>query len=137
MVRSDHEGGDTLIAAVEDVVRELNEDVLSTLAEPIFPFGCGAHPVISKRAGTPHIRYYRRQINKALGKGELPTVAALAAMEVLDAVLRRYTILHQFKLETGETLFIHNTKALHGRTGFAAQSDRLLYRVRMHAGCLG
>lgn len=41
-----------------------------------------------------------------------------------------------FHAEPGDTVFMHNTKVLHGRTGFAADSDRLMYRVRAFATCL-
>ncbi len=36
----------------------------------------------------------------------------------------------------GEILFLNNNKTLHGRSAFAADSARLLYRIRVHAGCL-
>ena len=64
------------------------------------------------------------------------TSRELDAMEALDEVLGRESILFQFHAEAGETLFFHNTKVLHGRTGFSATSNRLIYRTRMHAGCL-
>ena len=58
-------------------------------------------------------------------------------MAALDAALQRPDNQFRFHLKAGETLFLHNTKVLHGRTGFAAGSTRLMYRIRVHAGCLG
>jgi alpha-ketoglutarate-dependent taurine dioxygenase len=60
----------------------------------------------------------------------------LNAIEALDAMLHRDDILFRFHAEAGETVFMHNTKVLHGRTGFPADSHRLMYRIRIHAGCL-
>jgi alpha-ketoglutarate-dependent taurine dioxygenase len=137
MVRTDPEGGDTLLAPVEDVVNELDERVRSILRRPVFPFGTGAHPVLWERDGAPNIRYYRAQIDVSRKRRDRRTETDRAAMETLDDVLRRAVPALRFRLEAGDTLFLHNTKILHGRTGFAEGSARMMYRVRAHAACLG
>ena len=58
-------------------------------------------------------------------------------MAALDAALEQPENQFRFHLQAGETGFLHNTKVLHGRTGFATDSSRLMYRIRVHAGCLG
>jgi alpha-ketoglutarate-dependent taurine dioxygenase len=134
-VRVDRLGGDTLMAPVEDVIDALDEEVVQTLKQPIYPFGRGTRRVLWERNGRPNIRYYRTNIDEACD-GYVLTDRALAAMEALDACLRREDLLFRFHAEPGETLFLHNTKVLHGRTGFAADSDRLMYRIRTRADCL-
>ena len=136
MVRADPKGGDTLVAAVEDVVAALDEQTLTALAEPRFPFGQGAHPVLWQTGTAPSIRYYRSQIDRAREDEDPLTASDLAALDALDAVLARADLLFQVRLEAGDTIFLHNTKALHGRTGFAADSDRMMYRIRVRAACL-
>lgn len=139
MVRAESQGGDTLMAAVEDVVAALDEEVRTNLSEINFPFGRGPQPVLWTRKGATHIRYYRSQIETARLDEDEDELADqdLAAMDALDDVLAREDLQFRFHVAPGETVFMHNTKALHGRTGFPADSDRLMYRIRMHAGCLG
>ncbi len=137
IVRADVDGGDTLMAPVEHVIDALDNDVREVLKRRKFPFGRGAHPVLWKSGGDFRIRYYRSQIEAAREKDNRLTDDDLAALATLDEVLRREDRLFRFHVEAGETIFIHNTKTLHGRSGFATNSDRLLYRIRIHAGCLG
>lgn len=136
MVRAAADGGDTVMAAVEDIVEALDEPTRTTLAAANFPFGRGPQSVLWQTASGPHIRYYRDQIETGRSGDDPLTDRDLVAMEVLDAALDRPELQYRFHVAAGETMFIHNTKALHGRTGFAADSDRLMYRIRMHAGCL-
>jgi alpha-ketoglutarate-dependent taurine dioxygenase len=51
--------------------------------------------------------------------------------------LRDPALQHRFRIESGEIMCMQNTRALHGRTGFDGESDRLMYRIRANAGCLG
>jgi alpha-ketoglutarate-dependent taurine dioxygenase len=135
-VRVDEHGGDTLMAPVEEVISALDPDAKETLAQPKFPFGRGARPVLWEKNGKPNIRYYRTNLDKARQTEDSLTERDLAALEMLDAVLLRDDILFKFHARAGQTVFLQNTKTLHGRTGFSADSDRLMYRMRMHAGCL-
>ena len=137
-VRADPHGGDSLLATVEDVVAALDEDVKDILKKPVFPFGCGDQPVLWERDGMPNIRYFRLQIDKTrAGSEHRLTERDIAAMEALDSVLCSKDVLFQVRAQAGETFFAHNTKALHGRTGFSHDSNRLMYRVRVQVGCLG
>ena len=136
MVRADARGGDTLVAAVEDVVTALDPQTRATLEQPRFPFGQGAHPVLWQTGAAPNIRYYRSQIDRARQDADPLAEPELAAMDALDGVLARTDLLFHVRLEAGDTIFLHNTKALHGRTGFAADSDRMMYRIRVRAAGL-
>ncbi len=137
MVRSDPDGGDTLLVPVEHVVSALGPAMVRTLKRSRVPFGRGDYPILWERNGAPNIRYYRSQIDTALEEGGRVRESDLSGMAVLDAALERPDNQFRFHLKAGETVFLHNTKVLHGRTGFAPVSTRLMYRVRVHAGCLG
>lgn len=136
MVQSDATGGDTLMMPVETILSHLDRETIQTLASPIFPFGKGKAPVFWQTGGRPQIRYYRSQIDSAVENGAPITPTALAAMDALDAVLDRADLQARFHLDPGDILFMDNTRALHGRTGFSDISDRLMYRIRIEAGCL-
>ena len=58
------------------------------------------------------------------------------AQPLIEETLQREEVQFRFHIEAGETIFIHNTKALHGRTAFPDGSRRLMYRIRIPAGCL-
>lgn len=138
MVQADREGGDTILIAVEDILDKLAPDTASFLHREIFPFGRNLTSIFWHVGGASHIRYYRSQIDDTCRKIGLPLDdEVLGALDALDAVLQDDSIAHRFRIESGNTLFLHNTRVLHGRTGFASDSNRLMYRFRMHAGCLG
>jgi hypothetical protein len=136
-VRVDADGGDTLMAPIENVLEFLNDEVRSALSQPHFPFGeHERHAVLWNQNGGSNIRYYRTQIDNAQKKETRISEAETFAIDSLDSVLNRESIQFRFRVQPGETVFMHNTKVLHGRTGFAAESDRLMYRIRAHVGCL-
>lgn len=135
MVKADPGGGATLMLPVETILRALDPDVVQTLARPVYDFGKGPLPILwQTQSGAIHIRYYRTQIMEG---GGVVDDKALAAMDALDRTIEDEQLHHRFRISSGETLYMHNTKVLHGRTGFQETSDRLMYRIRMHAGCLG
>jgi len=137
-VQADPQGGDSLLAAVEDVVAALDDATKNALTKPMFPFGCGDQPVLWENGGLLNIRYSRLQIDKTrAGSEDKLTERDVAAMDTLDRVLSNERVLFQAHVQPGETLLLHNTKVLHGRTGFSSDSKRLMYRVRVPVGCLG
>lgn len=136
MVRADAAGGRTLLAAVEDVVGALAPEHLAVLRRPVFPFGRGRHAIISGDGAALRVRYYRRQIETALKTAPPLNPEEWAALLALDTALARPDLLFNFQIEPGETLFLRNNAVLHGRTGFSADSDRLMYRFRVNAGRL-
>ena len=137
MVRADPDGGDTLLVPVEHVVKTLGPVMTWRLKRARIPFGRGDFPILWDRDGSPNIRYYRGQIDAGLPPGSRLRRVDLACMAALDTALQHPDNQFRFHLKAGETLFLHNTKVLHGRTGFATDSSRLMYRIRVHAGCLG
>ena len=138
MVRDDPDGGDTLMAAVEDIAGHLDKEVMDTLMRPAFPFGPRTPlPVFWEQSGELNIRFYRSQIDAACKKADPLTEDQAAALDALEMVLSRADVQFRFHIHAGEIIFIHNTKALHARTGFSGDSERLMYRIRVPAGCLG
>ena len=137
MVRSDSSGGDTTLMSVEAVIENLDADILSLLQKPIFPFGKGDFSILWNTGTGPRIRYYRNQIDNAVRRGARVSQEAMTAIDALDEVLERSELGLQFKLQAGDILFLDNTRVLHGRTGFSEASERLMYRIRVEAGCLG
>ncbi|WP_200817742.1 TauD/TfdA family dioxygenase, partial [Calothrix rhizosoleniae] len=126
-------GGESIMVPVEDILQRIDGEVLELLRAPIYPFGDKPSPIIFGELGDEQIRYYRAQIDRALEKRATPlSDKHYAAIETLDRVIQQTEQFSQFKLQPGQMVFMHNTKVLHGRTGFSKESDRLLYRVRLH-----
>ena len=136
MVRSATDGGDSLMVLVDDLVDQLTDADIATLQKPIFPLGKVGLPVLWKEQGAWHMRYYRTQIDTMVAQGYPFPSEGRKAVEALDDALQDTPWYYQFALEGGETLFLNNRRVLHGRTGFGPDSDRLMYRYRLYAGCL-
>ena len=133
-VTHDEIGGDSVLAAIEDVVQHLDPDLIRRLREPVFPFGATLRPVLSGAAGDDEIRYYRSQLERPLHDGTTDlSPEHLAAIDELDAVLEQSQLFHQLVLRAGEVLFMHNRKVLHGRKGFSGDSKRHFRRLRLRA----
>ncbi|MEM8790544.1 MAG: TauD/TfdA family dioxygenase [Pseudomonadota bacterium] len=135
MVRADMEGGDTIMMPVDRILNALAPEIRAVLSRPAFPFGKGPLPILWETDGVTRIRYYRSQIDLS-GGIDLPGEEK-DAMAVLDEVIGREDLQDRFRIEPGDTLYMDNTRVLHGRTGFAPTSNRLMYRIRSHVGCLG
>jgi alpha-ketoglutarate-dependent taurine dioxygenase len=137
-VTHDEAGGESVLAAVEDVVRELDPTVIERLREPVFPFGKRLRPVLSGDPGREEIRYYRAQLDRPLEAGEAEiSPEHRAAIDAVDVVLDRSDLFHQLHLRAGEILFMQNRKVLHGRSGFEGESNRHFRRIRLRARVLG
>ena len=130
---ADNMGGESIIIPVEDILSRIDSDTVELLRDSVFRFGNNQSPILFGATGDEQIRYYRSQIDQTL-KAETSALSDkyYAAIETLDSVLQQPAQLIQFPLQPGQILFMHNRKVLHGRTGFSPESDRLLYRVRLH-----
>ena len=134
---SDRAGGESIMVPVADLLSRLGRDVIELLRAPIYPFGNQPYPILAGDTGHEQIRYYRAQIDRILKAGAPPLSSKyLAALESLDQALQQTEHYSQFPLQAGQIAFMHNHKVLHGRTGFAPESDRLLYRIRLHVASL-
>ena len=130
---SDQAGGESILIPVADLLPRLYREVVTLLRAPVYPFGNHLYPILAGETGNEQIRYYRAQIDRILEAGASPlSDKHRAAIETLDAVLQPTGQFSQFHLQAGQIVFMHNHRVLHGRTGFSPESDRLLYRVRLH-----
>ncbi|EAR52079.1 hypothetical protein OG2516_18480 [Oceanicola granulosus HTCC2516] len=135
-IRSAADGGASTMACADDIVAALPPPLVETLARPQFPFGKGPMPILFGRRSAPQMRYYRSQIDTAAEEaGGLPQ-PLVTALDRLDEILEQVPT-YEFKAQPGEIVFMQNTRVLHGRRGFGGDSDRLMYRIRMHGGALG
>ena len=130
---ADNKGGESIMIPVEDILPWIDDGMAELLRAPVYPFGDEPYPILSGDKGDEEIRYYRAQIERILEAGAPPlSDEHRAAIETLDAVLQQSDRFSQFHLQPGQIVFMHNNKVLHGRKGFPQESDRLLYRVRLH-----
>ena len=131
---SDDMGGASIMVPLEDLLKQLAPEVTELLQAPVYPFGERSYPILQGESGDLKIRYYQAQIDRILKMGATPLSEPYqAALKALDAVLEHPDQPHQFHLKAGQIVLMHNHKVLHGRTGFAQDSDRLLVCwVRFH-----
>ncbi len=136
MVRSACWGGETLIATGREVIESLDEEHRRSLRRPVFPLGKTKRAVLEQTGSSVTLRYYRAQL-EASSRSSAPLDGPEdAALRALDASLSLEAFQYRFPLASGEVVFINNRRALHGRAAFPADSDRLLLRYRINAGCL-
>ncbi|MDJ0706835.1 MAG: TauD/TfdA family dioxygenase [Leptolyngbyaceae cyanobacterium MO_188.B28] len=134
---SDRAGGESIMIPAADLLPRLDRDVVELLRAPAYPFGNQPYPILAGEVGHEQIRYYRAQIDRILQAGAPPlSNQHLAAIESLDKALQQTEHYRQFQLQAGQIVLMHNHKVLHGRTGFSPESDRLLYRIRLHVDSL-
>lgn len=130
-VVADADGGENSYATVDEVIDQLSPKSLKRLQETVYPFGKAEHSVISLKP-KPTIRYYRGQLDYALEQGAPLEDDQRQALQDLDTILTKLAGKNRFKLSPGQALVFNNHKALHGRTGFAEDSSRMLIRIRSH-----
>jgi alpha-ketoglutarate-dependent taurine dioxygenase len=91
-------------------------------------------PVIQQSGGEVVIRYLRYWIDAGHAKiGQPLTREQIAALDTLDACLRRPDLRVEFDLKPGDMYFINNRWTLHNRTAFEdhADPDRRRHLVRL------
>ncbi|MEM0980442.1 MAG: TauD/TfdA family dioxygenase [Cyanobacteria bacterium P01_H01_bin.58] len=136
----DTSGGESILIPIADLIQRLDSETIKHLQEPVYPFGSHHYPILTGTSGSACIRYYQAQIERTRSVGKkdsspLPQ-RCLAALDTLDTVLAQTEQFSPFKLKAGQIAFMHNHKVLHGRRGFVPDSDRLLYRIRLHVDAL-
>ncbi|MGK7888414.1 MAG: TauD/TfdA family dioxygenase, partial [Leptolyngbyaceae cyanobacterium] len=136
-------GGESILIPIQDVLPQLDAETLQCLQEPVYLFGSKCYPILTgilpdkSEQQAIGIRYYRAQLDHIKETARSPlSPDHLNALNVLDTLLGKTEPFPQFHLEAGEIAFMHNHKVLHGRGGFSPDSDRLLYRIRLHIDSL-
>jgi alpha-ketoglutarate-dependent taurine dioxygenase/glutathione synthase/RimK-type ligase-like ATP-grasp enzyme len=122
-------GGVSTYAHVEEVEARLSPEIISLLEETVYPFGRGHHAILSHQPERT-IRYYKGQLDFAVGNGAELDRKYQDAITELDNVLAKLALKNQVLLQPGQALIFNNSKALHGRTAFDETSDRLFLRLR-------
>ncbi|MCU0570227.1 MAG: TauD/TfdA family dioxygenase [Oculatellaceae cyanobacterium Prado106] len=137
---ADDQGGETVMVPVEDVLLHLDADVAALLREPVYSFGAlgeERYAILSGEGDAAQIRYYRAQIDYTLTRQPNSlSEAHQAALQKLDVCLEQLAPGHQFVVQPGQIVWMHNHQVLHGRTALSSKSDRLLYRIRLHVSSL-
>ena len=137
MARPSPTGGHLTLAPLAPVVDALPGGVVTTLQEPVFPFGRGHFPILAATGyGDWFARYYRQQIDSAVEAGQALDCKSGDALQQLDDCLDGFASRLQMPLQAGDAIFLKNHRVLHGRTGFPATSGRILFRYRMHCPAL-
>jgi len=137
MVKHDEKGGDSLMLAVKDLLELIPKEQAEILFSQGFPLGKTLLPILWGSWEDPKIRYFKRQLETAEKNFEPMPPPMVAAVKTLDELLENHPKIQQFKVKGGDILFMDNTRAMHGRTGFAKNSQRLMLRYRMRMTCLG
>lgn len=136
-VEADENGGYSLMVPAIDVLRRLDNDVIARLREPVYPFGQGRYAIVCGDQNSPLIRYYQIQLeHTATLKSAEFSGEHRSALEALDAVLSQDGICHQFHLQPGQILFMHNQRVFHGRTALSKGTRRTIYRMRINVASL-
>lgn len=136
-IEADENGGESIMVPIDDILQNLDKEALTCLREPVYPFGQGCHAIICGDEDNPLIRYYQAQVQRSLNEDYSLSQKHQAALTALDELLEQDRILQKFHLKPGQIVFMHNHKVLHGRTALTPESNRVLYRLRMHVTSLG
>ena len=148
VLRTSRSGGLSKVAssvAVHNEIARQRPDLLDTLYEPFawsWQGGEGAderpyylQPVFSRHRGSFSCRYIRPHIESAQRFPEVPRLTAqqVAALDLLDQIVRDETIHFSMMFEPGDIQFLNNHVCLHSRTAFEdwPEPDRKRHLLRM------
>ena len=130
-------GGESVILSASDLVHELPEDLVSLLRQPVFPFtGEKQYPILQGEGDDWRIRYYRNQINSALGEPCTLSDKLREALDELERYVERSKQSVRFAMQAGEVVIMDNQRVLHGRSAMPADSPRLMHRFRLSVPAL-
>ncbi|MEM7062310.1 MAG: TauD/TfdA family dioxygenase [Cyanobacteria bacterium P01_B01_bin.77] len=130
-------GGESIMLSASDLVHELPEDLVGLLRQPIFPFtGKKHYPILQGRGDDLRIRYYRQQINSALGEQYTLSDDLQGALDELERYLELSNRSVRFAMKAGEVVIMDNQRVLHGRSAMPANSPRLMHRFRLSVRAL-
>lgn len=132
-VRQDCEGGQSVIAYLDDILSYLDAKILNFLQMCEYPSYFGKVAILENdNHGNFSIRYNRSTLNKASLMTNLKLLSEYEnAVECLDrAVSKSQTFFH---LKPHEIWVLNNRRVLHGRTALSKETDRLLKRVKLYA----
>lgn len=130
-------GGESIMLSASDLVHELPGDLVGLLRQPVFPFAAKKrYPIFQGEGDDLRIRYYRQQINSALGKQCTLSDNLQEALDELERSLELSKRSVRFAMQTGEVVIMDNQRVLHGRSAMPADSPRLMHRFRLSVPAL-
>jgi alpha-ketoglutarate-dependent taurine dioxygenase len=131
-VRQDHDGGQSIISYLDDILYHLDIDVLNCLKECEYPSYFGKVAVIGTDIhGKYWIRYNRSTLNKASDVINLRLSKEYKnALDYLDIAINKSQII--FPLQPNDIWLLNNRRVMHGRTALSKETSRLLKRVKLH-----
>ena len=137
MERPDPQGGESMMLSALDLVRELPEDLVALLRQPVFPFAAKKqYPILQGKGDDLRIRYYRQQIDSVLGEQCTLSDNLREALDELDRYLELSKRSVRFAMHAGEVVILDNQRVLHGRSAMPANSPRLMHRFRLSVPAL-
>ncbi len=138
MERPDSQGGgESIMLSVADLVHELPGELVDLLQQPVFPFvGEKRYPILHGEGDELRIRYYRNQINSALGAGLGSSDELTKALDELDRYLNFAQRSVRFPMQAGDVVMMDNRRVLHGRSAMPLDSERLMHRFRLSVPAL-
>ncbi len=133
-VRQDTAGGESMLITLDELLQYLKPESITTLRRKVFPVPFGTAPIISGEVSDLRIRYnaeelsfyarlHRFEFTENQRRALADLAAAISVLEVKQPKVR---------ISPGQCLVIDNKRALHGRTAFSQDSNRLLKRVRVY-----
>lgn len=131
-VRVDPEGGESVLASINDVLSQIRPVLEAGLRKPAFPFGTCLRPILVGYGERAEIRYNRDQIELSASRVGMDTSNIKSLLDEFDATLSVESKRIRFRAEAGEILLINNKKCLHGRSSLNPGSDRLMIRIRSY-----
>jgi alpha-ketoglutarate-dependent taurine dioxygenase len=132
-VRQDRDGGQSIVAFLEDILSELDFKVLQLLHQCAYPSYFGKVAILEHDDyGRPKIRYNRATLKKSLIINNLPFPQEYEeALDVLDGAIEKSQM--YFHLRSGDIWIVNNKKVLHGRKALSMGTNRLLKRVKLYS----
>ena len=130
-------GGESVMLSAADLVDELPTGLIRQLRQPDFPFTAKKrYPILQGEGDDVQIRYYRQQINSALGKQCEVSDTLQSAIDKLEHYLASSQRSVRFAMQAGEVVMMDNQRVLHGRSAMSANSPRLMHRFRLSVPAL-
>lgn len=127
-IRQSLEGGESVFADVDEIVRSLHSEPICVLSQMQFPMGESFGPVLWREGARWCARYNPYELERH-ESGSLLTRAQIVALKAFEVRAVQSSV--KLVLEKDECVFWRNPEILHGRTSFADRR-RLLKRVRLH-----
>ena len=121
------DGGETILARLNELLLDLPEEVIATLEEHLFPAPTGWRPILTR--SRKEIRFSAYEIEKMVAGGMPLRARGKEAVGALNISLKRVSKTHS--LLPGDCIVIDNKRVLHGRYAFRSEKPRLLFRIRL------